>query len=87
MKGSPRDNGKTHTIKKEEMNMKRFALALSVLSVLGLTACAATPGTWTPMSDGRTAGKPVVDNTVKAPAKTSKKKSKADTTFNKAMHK
>jgi hypothetical protein len=60
--------------------MKRFTLALSVLAVLSLGACA-HGGTWTPQSDGRTAGKGTVENA--APAKSHK----ADKTFNKAMHK
>ena len=57
--------------------MKRFALALSVMAVLGLTACA-HGGTWTPEAGGRTAGSGVEN----APMK-----HKADKTFNKAMHK
>lgn len=59
--------------------MKRFTLALSMVAVLGLAACT-NGGSWTPMSDGRTAGAGTVENS--APAK-----SKADKTFNKAMHK
>lgn len=49
----------------KEIIMKRFTLALSVLAVLSLTACANGAG-WTPMSDGRTAGQSVVDNSSKA---------------------
>lgn len=58
--------------------MKRFTLALSVLAVLSLSACA-NGGSWTPQSDGRTAGTGTVEKA--APSK------KADKTFNKAMHK
>ncbi len=61
--------------------MKRFTLALSVMAVLGLTACASNSGSWTPQSDGRTAGMGMVEKS--APMK----KSKADKTFNEAMHK
>lgn len=60
--------------------MKRFTLALSVLAVLSLSACA-NGGSWTPQSDGRTAGTGTVEKSVPAPSK------KADRTFNKAMHK
>src|SRR5262245_20623220 len=59
--------------------MKRFTLALSLVALLGLAACA-NGGSWAPMSDGRTAGEGTVDKS--APAN-----SKADKTFNKAMHK
>ena len=58
--------------------MKRFTLALSVLAVLSLAACA-NGGSWTPMSDGRTAGTSTVEN---APMK-----SKADKTFSESQHK
>jgi hypothetical protein len=58
--------------------MKRFTLALSVLAVLSLTACAYGTN-WTPMSGGRTAGAGMENkNSVSH---------KADKTFNKAMHK
>jgi hypothetical protein len=57
--------------------MKRFTLALSLVAVLALSACA-NGGTWTPMSDGRTAGSGTVEKV--AP-------SKADKTFNQSMHK
>jgi hypothetical protein len=57
--------------------MKRFTLALSMLAVLSLAACA-NGGSWTPMGAGRTAGEGQVDNS--APAK-------ADKTFNQSSHK
>ena len=57
--------------------MKHFALALSMVAILGLTACAGG-GSWTPMSGGRTAGVGTVDNSVST---------KADKSFNSAMHK
>jgi len=60
--------------------MKRFTLALSVFAVLSLAACA-NGGTWTPMSDGRTAGEGTVEKS--APVKSHK----ADKTFSKAQHK
>ncbi len=79
--GSPRVQRENHhLIEMRNKNMKRFALALSMFAVLGLTACA-NGGTWTPMSDGRTAGTGTVEKA--APAKTHK----ADKTFNKALHK
>ena len=59
--------------------MKRFTLALSVLAVLSLAACA-NGGSWTPQSDGRTAGTGTVEKSA-APS------TKADKVFNKAMHK
>jgi hypothetical protein len=58
--------------------MKRFTLALTVLSVLSLAACT-NGGAWTPMADGRTAGE--------GPVKAAPMKKKADKTFSKAMHK
>ncbi|MDD9900422.1 MAG: hypothetical protein OXT65_05545 [Alphaproteobacteria bacterium] len=60
--------------------MKRMTFALSVLAVLGLSACT-TGGTWTPMSEGRTAGHGTVKQ---APAP---KVQKADRAFSHAMHK
>ncbi len=57
--------------------MKRSILALSVLVVLGLSACA-NGGSWTPMSGGRTAG----DGTVETMHST-----KADSTFSQSLRK
>jgi hypothetical protein len=54
--------------------MKRSTLALSLVALLTLAACA-NGGSWTPMSDGRTAGKGQVEN------------SKADAAFSHALHK
>lgn len=61
----------------KEIIMKHFALALSVLAVLSLSACANGSG-WTPMSDGRTAGQSVVDNSTG---------SKADGAFSRSLRK
>ena len=63
--------------------MKRFTLALSVLAVLALSACA-NGGTWSPVCNGRTAGNCAPDKK-EAPVK--KSKHKADATFNKALRK
>ena len=60
--------------------MKRFTLALSVLAVLALSACA-NSGSWSPECGGRTAGK------CAAGKDTMPKKHKADKAFNKALHK
>lgn len=60
--------------------MKRFTMALSVLAVMGLTACT-NGGTWTPMSAGRTAGDGTVEKSTPDVSK------KADKAFNKSMHK
>ena len=60
--------------------MKRITLALSTLAVLALAACA-NGGTWTPMSDGRTAGKSQVETTHHAASM------KADKSFSKSLHK
>ncbi|MBI3440901.1 MAG: hypothetical protein HY052_03710 [Proteobacteria bacterium] len=60
--------------------MKRFTLALSVLTVLALSACA-NGGTWTPACNDRTAGK-CTPAKAAAPAK-----HKADAAFSKALRK
>lgn len=60
--------------------MTRFALALSVLAVVGLSGCA-SGGDWTPMSGGRTAGHGQVEHMQSAPS------TQADKTFNQSMHK
>ncbi|MBI1216144.1 MAG: hypothetical protein GC185_10040 [Alphaproteobacteria bacterium] len=60
--------------------MKYSIIALSMVAVLGLSACA-SGGTWTPMSAGRTAGKGTVEMTKPAPMH------KADKTFSKALRK
>ena len=68
-------------------------MALSVLSVLALSACAgAAPSKWSPVCNGRTAGKCVEKSKAAAPAKdakTSKKKGKhkADAAFSKSLRK
>lgn len=54
--------------------MKRSIIALSLLAVLGVTACQNT-GTWTPQSGGRTAGAGQVEVT------------KADTAVSKGLQK
>lgn len=60
--------------------MKYSIIALSMVAVLGLSACA-NGGTWTPMSDGRTAGEGTVQKAAPAPMH------KADKTFSKALRK
>lgn len=62
--------------------MKRVTLALSLVAVMGLTACASDTGVWTPVSGGRTAGSDTVVVQQAAPAK-----HKADKTFSHEMHK
>jgi hypothetical protein len=57
--------------------MKRTLIALSVLAVLSVSACANT-GTWTPMSAGRTAGEGNVETT---------QTNKADKTFSQSLRK
>lgn len=60
--------------------MKHFTLALSLVAVMALTACA--NGTnWTPVCNGRTAGKCVPDT------KSKTKKHKADAAFSKSLRK
>ncbi len=59
--------------------MKRSILALSMVALLGLSACAANGGTWTPQADGRTAGKGQVERV--------KTTHKANSAFNSALHK
>lgn len=59
--------------------MNRFKLALAMFAVLTVSACA-NGGSWTPMSEGRTAGKGTVENS--APAD-----HKADSTFSKSLRK
>lgn len=54
--------------------MKRSIIALSLLAVLGVSACQNT-GTWTPQSGGRTAGASQVEVT------------KADTAVHTSMQK
>lgn len=45
--------------------MKKFALTLAMVSVLGLGACTTNNGTaFFPVNDGRTAGDEVVETTV-----------------------
>jgi hypothetical protein len=62
--------------------MKRFTLALSVLAVLALSACA-HGNTWSPVCNERTAGKCVPEKKMMM----KKGKHKADATFNKALRK
>ncbi len=56
--------------------MKRSKMALAVLAVLTLSACA-NGGDWTPVCNGRTAGKCVMD----------KDGHKADAAFSKSLRK
>ena len=42
--------------------MKRSMIALSLVAVLAVSACSSHGGSWTPMSEGRTAGKGTVEN-------------------------
>jgi hypothetical protein len=58
--------------------MNRFKLALAMFAVLTVSACA-NGGSWTPMSEGRTAGKGTVEN--------SAVDHKADSTFSKSLRK
>ena len=58
--------------------MNRSLIALSLLAVMTVSACASNGGTWTPMSSGRTAGEGSVQNA--AP-------SKADKTFSNSLRK
>jgi len=63
--------------------MKYSMIALSMVAVMGLSACA-SGGAWTPMSAGRTAGTGTVTTTKHAPMM---KMHKADKTFSKALRK
>jgi hypothetical protein len=56
--------------------MKRSLLALSVLAVLSVSACAGA-GSWTPQGAGRTAGEGTIENTT----------TKADKTFSESLRK
>lgn len=60
--------------------MKKSMIALSMLAVLSVSACAGHNGTWTPMSAGRTAGEGTVEEYRPAPRK-------ADTTFSHSLRK
>jgi hypothetical protein len=56
--------------------MKHTLIALSVLAVMSVSACA-NNGTWTPMSSGRTAGEGTVQQS----------HTKADKTFSESLRK
>lgn len=56
--------------------MKNATLALSVVAILTLSACA-NGGSWTPMSGGRTAGEGQVEQV----------EHKADSAFSNSLHK
>ena len=58
--------------------MKSFKLTLAVVALMALSACA-NGGSWTPMSEGRTAGKGTVEN--------SKHGHKADSALSKSLRK
>lgn len=60
--------------------MKRSMIALSMVALLSLSACAGGhSGDWTPMSEGRTAGEGTVSH--------GKMKHKADRAFSHSMRK
>lgn len=59
--------------------MNRVMIAVCMLAVVTLAGCSGG-GDWTPMSDGRTAGKGEVTSQPVV-------KHKADKSFNRAMHK
>lgn len=61
--------------------MKRLMIALPVLAVLSVSACAGG-GTWTPMSAGRTAGDAVIEQVQVKQVST-----KADRTFSHSLRK
>lgn len=64
--------------------MKRSMIALSLLAVMSVSACAGGQfGTWTPMSDGRTAG----DGTVVEKAMPKKGSQSAERVFSDSLRK
>lgn len=57
--------------------MKRSMIALSLVAVLAVSACS-HGGSWTPMAEGRTAGKGTVENS---------KSGKAEKVFSNSLRK
>lgn len=62
--------------------MKNAFLALSMIAVLAVSACANGTGTWTPEGAGRTAGEGTFGSAEWQPART-----QADTSFNSSLRK